>query len=674
MFSQQDNKQLAEVREIVKDFSCTLKYVGQYDYRISTNERLQNEKGVRINPLSEKLKAWGMLGKTAWYKTLPDWVWFLSKKQLALFVNRLFSTDGWAYCGIKKSGKKPPKLGREIGICTVSQQMAYEIQSALLRLGIQAKVHKKKNSYTISFNDYQNIKIFCEEVGIYGKEKAISKVASSYDLSNVNVRIPKWRSHMLPKNMAWEKVASVRIIEMEPTVGITVPGDETFLTDFVEHNTTLASVYVVHWALIYDFICDWKLVTTAGVNRQLKDFLWPEIHKIARLLDWNKIPREPFTRYELFQQELRLTQGSAIAVSSDDPDLVEGAHASALAYLFDESKAIHETVYDATEGAFSNAGDDTSLISKFLSISTPGDPEGRFYEIHEQMPGYEDWETEQIEIKECIKAGRISQKWANDRKRQWGVNDPRYIQQVLGKFPKTSTAGVVPLAWYYDAVERWKARDEQYSREGYPEITVVALDVADQGPDSTVMAVMCGEDFIKELIEIPKGFDKLNTMRAVNRLADIMRETPNVTFILDTIGVGGPVRSRLIEIKDEESLSAVVVDFVAGAKAIDDWEEPIMDKEGTTRFRNIRTAAWWNIREMLDPQYEPTLCLPEHDLLRKEIIAPRWKEVEDNVIQVERKDDLRKADRLGRSTDYADAVIMACFAGKNETDGNFFVI
>jgi hypothetical protein len=176
-------------------------------------------------------------------------------------------------------------------------------------------------------------------------------------------------------------------------------------------KTTLSSWVIVHFALTRDGR-DWKCVTTASAWRQLAKFTWPEVHKWARRLRWDRVGRAPFSANELLTLNLKLSTGEAFAVASDNPAYIEGAHADHLLYVFDESKAIPGGVFDAAEGAFSNAGGDTAAEAYALAISTPGEPQGRFYEIHKRQPGLEDWWTRHVTLEETIAAGRVSREWA----------------------------------------------------------------------------------------------------------------------------------------------------------------------------------------------------------------------------------------------------------------------
>jgi hypothetical protein len=81
------------------------------------------------------------------------------------------------------------------------------------------------------------------------------------------------------------------------------------------------------------------------------------------------------------------------------------------------------------------------------------------------------------------------------------------------------------------------------------------------------------------------------------------------------------------------------------------------DRSGEMRFANLRAAAWWTLRERLDPNSRhPPVVLPPDDHLIGDLTAPRWERRTHGLI-IESKKDIRK--RLGRSTDVGDAIVHA---------------
>jgi hypothetical protein len=77
-------------------------------------------------------------------------------------------------------------------------------------------------------------------------------------------------------------------------------------------------------------------------------------------------------------------------------------------------------------------------------------------------------------------------------------------------------------------------------------------------------------------------------------------------------------------------------------------------------FANKRAEIWWRFREALDPAHSPTIALPPDTDLLADLctpqLSPRAMQVR-GVLQVESKEEIR--DRLGRSPDRGDAVVMA---------------
>lgn len=411
-------------------------------------------------------------------------------------------------------------------------------------------------------------------------------------------------------------------------------------------KTALAAWLVLWFALTRDGD-DWKIPTTASAWRQLTKFLWPEIHKWARRLRWDVIGREPFdARRELQTLSLKLATGEAFAVASDDPTLIEGAHADHLLYVFDEAKSIKAEIFDAAEGAFSNAGGDTSNEAFALAISTPGEPVGRFYDIHARKAGYTDWHARHVTLAETMQAKRVSREWSEQRKRQWGEQSAVYQNRVLGEFASSEADGIIPLAWIEAANERWHAWNE-LNKPGL--FDRVGVDVARGGEDKTVMALCFDlrgiENAVcKRAIDELRRTAKEDTMQTTGRVKGIL-DARGGRAIVDVIGIGAGVVDRLRELGKD------VVAFNSSEHT------DARDKSGELGFVNLRSQGWWNLREMLDPASGELIALPPDDLLTGDLTAPHWRAVSGGRIQVESKDDIKK--RLGRSTDDGDAVMMA---------------
>ncbi len=418
-------------------------------------------------------------------------------------------------------------------------------------------------------------------------------------------------------------------------------------------KTALGAWIVLGFALTRDVDSDWKVITTASAWRQLKHYLWPEIHKWVRRLDWQKIGRPPFNQTrELLTQSINLSTGRAFAVASNDHNTVEGAHASGetidgvyrpggLLYLFDEAKAIPDATWDAAEGAFA-APDIDDVWS--LAISTPGTSFGRFFDIHSHKPGYEDWTARHVTLEEAIAAGRISRAWADQRKLQWGAKSDLFKARVLGEFMSGDAEGIIPLAWVEAANDRWR----DWQEAGFPgRVTAIGVDVGGGlvTGDKTTIAIVVDGVRVLEVRKHDRAADPAVAMMEVAGLvAGIIRNRGGVAYV-DATGIGLGVLHRLVE------MGIPARSFIAAKKT------ELLDRSGDMGFGNWRAAAWWVTGELLDPKGGMDVCLPKNDDLTGELVALGVKRYTSaSKMILESKEDVIK--RLHRSTDSGDSVVQ----------------
>lgn len=405
---------------------------------------------------------------------------------------------------------------------------------------------------------------------------------------------------------------------------------------------TAMAAWVVLWGIaVFD---DVKVVTTASAWRQLTFYLWPEIRKWANQTNWAQLGLTVRRNHELLDLSIKLPGREAFAVASDNPALIEGAHASNLIYVLDEAKAIPADTWDAVEGAFSTGN------CYVFALSTPGAASGRFYSIHSRQRGYEDWHIRHISLEDAISAGRVRSEWAEQRKSQWGENSPLYQNRVEGNFADSSEDSLIPLSWTEQAVERWHvcggigAGDQAYG-----------VDPARFGDDKTTIAHVVGH-----VCQFIKAHTKEDTMQTAGRVAALA--DPTIPVAIDTIGVGAGVYDRLREMGYR----------VIGVNVAEATQRT--DSSGEIHFDNLRAALWWLLREMLDPTNPDAIAIPpdaENELIG-DLTAPTYTYTSRGRIRVESKDDIRK--RLGRSTDYADALALAFYALSRPAMGNVTVL
>ena len=179
-------------------------------------------------------------------------------------------------------------------------------------------------------------------------------------------------------------------------------------------------------------------------------------------------------------------------------------------------------------------------------------------------------------------------------------------------------------------------------------VTHVGFDIARFGGDVTVFAPRSA-NVVYECIE--KGSQ--DTMETAGDIVAFQRNNQGSIGIIDIIGLGAGVYDRCQEVYEEQDWANVDMIFPFIASMRTEWT----DTSEQLQFRDSRSAAWWNMRQLLDPAYESKIILPDDRELRAELVAPGYTSLSDGRIKVEPKEDIRT--RLGRSTNRADAVIMS---------------
>lgn len=239
-FTQMPGPQLDEFCTLVEQKECRLVYHGGYDWRIIAKNGGPLHKGKRgQNAIIELLRRHDLWNKHSRDKCIPDAVWTASREHLCIFLSRLFATDGWA--SVRAIAGRAERA--EIGFCSASDRLARDVQDTLVKLGIRSKLYKKGRvqAWTVSILLPEDIIVFADTVGIYGKEDAVARVRARAS-ALIGIRTGHtWTKRKALLGTHWERVRSVTPLGPMLTVGIEVPDHHTYLTGFYEHNTHLAA-------------------------------------------------------------------------------------------------------------------------------------------------------------------------------------------------------------------------------------------------------------------------------------------------------------------------------------------------------------------------------------------------------------------------------------------------
>lgn len=240
-----------------------------------------------------------------------------------------------------------------------------------------------------------------------------------------------------------------------------------------------------------------------------------------------------------------------------------------------------------------------------------------------------------------------------------GLPEPLRSQMLFGDFRAASPADpqqVIPTEWVQLAMRR--APPEKVGA-----ITAIGVDVARGGRDKTCISPLRGTVF-DPLVRIPgkdtpTGSESATPVMAIYQ-ANLEATKEKADVNVDVIGVGASTYDALRDL----GILARGVNNGAGSEET--------DRTGKFKFRNIRAASWWALREALDPERGANLVLPDDRELLADLCSPRW-DAHGGRIQVEDKEEVRK--RLGRSPDSGDAVVLAWYrtgTGKVEFGPNLW--
>ncbi len=402
--------------------------------------------------------------------------------------------------------------------------------------------------------------------------------------------------------------------------------------------------WVIWWSLLT--VDDVKVPITAGDWGQLEKYLWPEIHKWGERIRWSdKVHREPpIPGKEIMKFDMTLSATALTRTASpQDVATFEGAHAEDRVLIcLDESKIIRPAIFDAIEGSFINSRNTENLA---LSFSTPSAPIGRFYDICSNREGkYSEWKVKHVTKEDQIKAGRLTPEFVEQRKKQWGEQSAIYQNQVEGIFAADAANTIIPWHYIEIAMNTWFTLKEQGVIDRMP-TTALACDPAAGGGDKTVVAYKGTGNVVKYLRE----FDYRDTMMTANMLKEECGFDKTMPIYLDVIGIG----TGIFDYLNREGYNVIPFNASSAAEGT--------DTTGQVKFLNKRAESWFQTRELMDPTKEYGVAIPSDDDLKGELAAPVWVEVQGGKRKTQSKEELRE--KLGRSTDHADPVIMALVGG-----------
>lgn len=381
-----------------------------------------------------------------------------------------------------------------------------------------------------------------------------------------------------------------------------------------------------------------KIVTTAPTADQVGLLLWGEIRKQH---DGADLPGRVLMNNRWMAEDDRYVLGYGRKPPDHSGSAFQGEHEEHMLIIVDEAGGIGAKMWADIRAQ--STGEDVTV----LAIGNPDDNSSTFHDMCTRPDS--GWHAIKVSVFDTpnftdewvpdeVARALPSSEYVEDARLAWGEGNPFWVSKILGEWADAED-GLIPSSWITQAVRRWQLYMEAKHDRMPLGRRVYGVDVARYGTDKTVIAERQGE--------VVYGLDTFTGKDNVE-VADLVEERlsyPGSFAIVDADGLGAGVVDVL------RHRGKPVVAFSAGAAT------RRRDSTGTQRFTQVRSAAWWHMRELLNPALGSSICLPPNPALQAELAAPKWPEDPGNIIQIEKKVDIRK--RLGRSTDHADAVIQA---------------
>lgn len=201
---------------------------------------------------------------------------------------------------------------------------------------------------------------------------------------------------------------------------------------------------------------------------------------------------------------------------------------------------------------------------------------------------------------------------------------------------------VIPTDWVLAAQARWTPQPPAGVA-----MTAIGVDVAQGGPDETVLAARHGPWFA--MPKAYKGVDTKDGPAVAGLVFAAMRD--GCAIVVDMGGGWGGSAYDHLKAQLNTGVSPAAFAFVPSATST------AKTRDGKLGFFNDRAKVWWKFREALDPQTGAYIALPPDPVMVADLTATRWK-LTARGYQMEPKEDIKE--RLnGRSPDRGDAVVMA---------------
>lgn len=385
-------------------------------------------------------------------------------------------------------------------------------------------------------------------------------------------------------------------------------------------KTFVAAVIIKWWMATRGYP---RVRSTANTEKQIMSILWSELAKIHRiskdrdLYEWTK------TGYFL-KAAPEVHWAQALAWSENNSEAFAGLHAPNTLYVFDESSAIVDVIWEVATGAM------THPDSRWLVMGNPTRNKGKFFECfgkNKWNEGDQDSSLWHCQTISAADSPRVSDEYVAEVEREYGKDSDPYRVRVLGLPPIQESQQFIPVDLVDSAIHR---NVQSLSHEP----RILWCDPARFGDDSTAIGERKGRN--AKLLKRLYGQD---TMKIVGQLIHYINteRTDGEAYdyvVIDEIGIGSGIVDRM----REQGFDAIGVN--------------VAEKSRREDCKNLRAELWYLTKEWLKEGH-----ISEE--FRDDLIGPQYSFDSNGRLVLERKEDMKK--RGLKSPDVADGLSLSFY-------------
>lgn len=389
---------------------------------------------------------------------------------------------------------------------------------------------------------------------------------------------------------------------------------------------------LMSWVTLH-FLCNYPdsvVPSTAPSQHQLFDVLWGQhaywINRseiLNQMLVWTQT-KVAMKGHEAYWHAVART--ARIKPGTEVSEGLQGFHGvvNNLCFVIDEAPGVEEPVMAAVAGAL------TGGQTRIIMSGNPSRLTGTFYNAFHKAAHM--WKQYHINSED---SPRCSQRYIDYMRATYGKDSIVYAIKVTGEFPTGESDVLIPFQLIEDLF---------LFKPHVPGRKIVSFDVARMGADKTVMMIRDGNHIIQ--VETMAYGDEVQTFGWAKELLGASVNFDLDRIIIEAAGVGTGFKDMMAH----EYGHDIVYGFVPGSGADDE----LVSK--TEKFLNARAQAWWNLKLSVHSLYV-VQDLPQ---LREELAHIRYGfTTAGDKIKIISKDELRGTSGLGRSPDYADALMIS---------------